>query len=610
MPSWSSRPGSSGSWPTPATSPRASRRSWPNARPVSPAPKDLGRVAARTGLPRGGDPDQGRASRAARRYGPGRRRRSGRLHRGHRALAGRRDPGQLRRLAGHHGAPQGHRPAAPGPGRPGEARAARRHHDRDLGRRRHRRRRAAGRGVRLLPPGAAPGVADRAHPARRRRTDHGRDRRRLPGRRTRHDPAPPPGPQDPAGDARRRARARSRPPGRTTRRGPRGRLPGLQRGLPGQRGPPARPARPRRPGRDPDPAAAPADAARAGGPRPARAGVAARVPGRDPFRRLGAAGPACRPGPDPLEQGAHRRRQPPARPGPGDARVRSIPGPGGHRRAARRSPQLYRNRLAPDPHAVRPAPGPDPVPGGAAQPGRGDPLPPGSAGRAGGDRAPRYRAGRLPAVPRAAGRPADQARPPQRGPSGQRAGARAGRQPGRTRAPRPPSVVLRSYISTTGRTSIVIQPLSTPGQVLAMSTASSMVSVSSTEYPPSASLVSRNGPSVTPLARTLLAVAGGASWCPPSTSLPEPPPPFSYQAPISAYHAWPSASVMFLAFSVSSSRITYFTVCLQVSPVSFRPGRPRGRPGISSTNGAPPIPTAPQKSFRCSVRWRSASTPP
>ena len=41
---------------------------------------------------------------------------------------------------------------------------------------------------------------------------------------------------------------------------------------------------------------------------------------------------------------------------------------------------------------------------------------------------------------------------------------------------------LRSgHISTTGRTSTVIQPLSTPGQVLAISTASSMVSVSRTE---------------------------------------------------------------------------------------------------------------------------------
>ena len=87
-----------------------------------------------------------------------------------------------------------------------------------------------------------------------------------------------------------------------------------------------------------------------------------------------------------------------------------------------------------------------------------------------------------------------------------------------------------------------------------------MVSVSSTEYPPSASLVSMNGPSVTPLARAVFAVAGGASWYPVSTSLPEPPPPFSYQAPISAYHCWPSASDMFLAASVFSSRMTYFTV--------------------------------------------------
>ena len=62
-----------------------------------------------------------------------------------------------------------------------------------------------------------------------------------------------------------------------------------------------------------------------------------------------------------------------------------------------------------------------------------------------------------------------------------------------------------------GLTSIAIQPRSTPGQVFAISTASSMVSVSSTEYPPRASLVSMNGPSVTPLARIVLAVAGAAS---------------------------------------------------------------------------------------------------
>src|SRR6266496_1196464 len=145
-----------------------------------------------------------------------------------------------------------------------------------------------------------------------------------------------------------------------------------------------------------------------------------------------------------------------------------------------------------------------------------------------------------------------------------------------------------------GRTSTVIQPRSTPGQVLAISTASSMVSVSRTEYPPRASLVSMNGPSVTPPTRTVLAVAGGASWCPLSTSLPEPPPPFSYQAPIWAYQAWPSASVMFLATSVSSSRMTYFTVASRFLR-SVSAGPPHGRPCITSTNGAPSIPTAPGK---------------
>ena len=66
-------------------------------------------------------------------------------------------------------------------------------------------------------------------------------------------------------------------------------------------------------------------------------------------------------------------------------------------------------------------------------------------------------------------------------PASDRALALAG-QPGRARAARPPPVVLmRLYISTTGRTSTVIQPRSTPGQVFAISTASSMVSVSSTE---------------------------------------------------------------------------------------------------------------------------------
>ncbi len=156
----------------------------------------------------------------------------------------------------------------------------------------------------------------------------------------------------------------------------------------------------------------------------------------------------------------------------------------------------------------------------------------------------------------------------------------------------------RPHISTTGRTSTVIQPRSTPGQVFAISTASSIVSVSRIEYPPSASFVSMNGPSVTPPARTVLAVAGGASWCPPSASLPDPPPPFSYQAPISAYQAWPSASDMFRAASVSRSRMTYFTLASSTSPSGCRVAS-----RTHSTNGAAPFPTPARYAF-C---WLAAS---
>ena len=90
-------------------------------------------------------------------------------------------------------------------------------------------------------------------------------------------------------------------------------------------------------------------------------------------------------------------------------------------------------------------------------------------------------------------------------------------------------------------------------------------------------------------ARTVLAAVGGASWYPVSASLPEPPPLFSYQAPISAYHCWPSASDMFCAASVFSSRVTYFTVA------SIFSGAPVWRPFIYATNGAAPDPTPPRK---------------
>ena len=84
----------------------------------------------------------------------------------------------------------------------------------------------------------------------------------------------------------------------------------------------------------------------------------------------------------------------------------------------------------------------DPVAGGAAQPGRGHPLRRRPRGRAGRDHAARRRTRRVPAVPRAAGRPADRSGPRRRGPRGQRASARAGRKPGRARAARPPPVLL------------------------------------------------------------------------------------------------------------------------------------------------------------------------
>ena len=205
---------------------------------------------------------------------------------------------------------------------------------------------------------------------------------------------------------------------------------------------------------------------------------------------------------------------------------------------------LRGDRLAADPPPLQPAPAAGPVPGGAAEPGGRHPLRHGRRAGPGRDRAPVRRSRRLSPVPRAPRGPARRARPRRGGRSGPRASARAGRQPGRARAahPRPVAVNSRgttpvppdvragrpdrenrdrirpprgpdagrslgpawtSYgctratsvrcmspmpaertvqpISMTGRTSMVIQPRSTPGQVLAISTASSIVSASMTE---------------------------------------------------------------------------------------------------------------------------------
>ncbi len=137
-------------------------------------------------------------------------------------------------------------------------------------------------------------------------------------------------------------------------------------------------------------------------------------------------------------------------------------------------------------------------------------------------------------------------------------------------------------MSMTGRTSIVIQPRSTPGQVLAMSTASSMVSASIPEKPPRTSLVSMNGPSVTALARTVLAVSGPCSWWPPS-SLPVAPH-FSYQAPTSAYQAPYSGVPGAGSFGVSMISSTYFTR-VSFSSLGGRFGAPSAMPRTAT----PPI---------------------
>src|SRR6266568_4525348 len=72
------------------------------------------------------------------------------------------------------------------------------------------------------------------------------------------------------------------------------------------------------------------------------------------------------------------------------------------------------------------------------------------------------------------------------------------------------------------------------------------------------------GPSVTPLARTVLAVSGESSWCPASASLPELPS-FSYQAPISAIHASKSGPLSRWPVSVTMPSNRYFITRLRIS---------------------------------------------
>src|SRR5215467_10479808 len=72
------------------------------------------------------------------------------------------------------------------------------------------------------------------------------------------------------------------------------------------------------------------------------------------------------------------------------------------------------------------------------------------------------------------------------------------------------------------------------------------------------------GPSVTPVARTVLALSGQSSWCPGSASLPDAAC-FSYQAPISAIQVSRSGAASCWPFSVIAPSSRYF-----ISPPVFQ----------------------------------------
>jgi RNA polymerase sigma-70 factor (ECF subfamily) len=142
-------------------------------------------------------------------------------------------------------------------------------------------------------------------------------------------------------------------------------------------------------------------------------------------------------------------------------------------------------------------------------------------------------------------------------------------------------------ISTRGRSSTVIQPRSTPGQVFAISTASFIDATSSTEKPPTTSLVSMYGPSVTPDPRTVLAVFAGCSCAPPSASFPDAPV-FSYQSPTSANHSL-LPSYCSRPSGVSMISITYFT--LGLLPMGCPSKAPSRSLSLQTTNGQDTDPT-------------------
>ena len=286
------------------------------ARPVGARPD-------RADFPRRVGPGAGLPDRLPRRFRPGRGGRRGGVRDRGAALAVHRDAGQSRCLAGDHGPPPGHRPAAPRPRAGRQAPPARRAGAARPRGGRHGRPADPGRAARarlhVLPPGAGHRGAGGADAARGGRADHRGDRAGLPGPgRDDEAPADPRQVQDQGGrhPVRRPGRVAA---ARAARRGARRRLPHLQRGLqrtgprirPGRRGDPARPGAGR---------AAPG---RAGGARAAGADAAARRAPRGPVRRPGP-GAAAGPGPVAVGLAADRRGPGPARPRP----ARSGPEPG------------------------------------------------------------------------------------------------------------------------------------------------------------------------------------------------------------------------------------------------------------------------------------------
>ena len=132
-------------------------------------------------------------------------------------------------------------------------------------------------------------------------------------------------------------------------------LPGLQRGLHGQRRRRADRARAVAGGHPADPLAAPAAAGRRRGGRPAGADAADRRAAARPHAAGRVAGAAGRPGPGQVGPGADRRGNRADQRGAAARRGRALPAAGGHRRRPRRGHDHGRHRLAADPGALRPA---------------------------------------------------------------------------------------------------------------------------------------------------------------------------------------------------------------------------------------------------------------